>query len=127
MAKEKVTAVSEKAEDLKPIEIWLDGNFEYLLDFDRDSVKFAEGQGLKPQMLNGDLGYTEIETLFYCAFRKNHPKVSRAETNRILKDDLGGLTVSMLVRLCQLFQLPYDTLVIEDGATPKNERMTVKF
>ena len=125
----KATETIEKEKKIvAPIQIFnKEGGFEYLLEFDRDSVKFAENRGLKPQTIEGDLGMQEIEELFFCAFRKNHPRLSKAETDRIL-DKLKPLPVSMVIRLCELFELPYTELITNDeNLERKNAELTVKF
>lgn len=128
MAEKKVTKAENNV--VEPIRISdKNGNLQYVLEFDRATVKFAESRGLKPQRIGDDMGMTEIEELFFCAFRKHHMKVSKAETDEILYKKIGGMSVDMLVRLCQLFNAPYETLIVNDGESEasKNATMTVEF
>ena len=126
MAEKKVTKAEDK--QIKPIILKDDNNGDiFVLEFDRDTVKFAETtRGLKPQVVEGNLGMTEIEDLFFCSFRKHHPKLSKADTDKILYERLGGITSAMLTRLYELFEAPYTTL-ISDDTDRKNVTMAVEF
>ena len=44
---------------------------EYVLDFNRDSIRFAEARGFKPDDVLS-FPATKIPELFFYAFRKNH-------------------------------------------------------
>lgn len=121
-----ITAVEEEVVEPFKIRDKKTGEFKYLLEFDRDTVKFAETRGLKPQVIEGDLGATEIEELFFCAFRKHHSKISKAETDRILNEEVCGLTVEQLLRLCKLFELPYTTLIVDKDKQEKNSTATME-
>lgn len=131
MAEKKVTPTEVQSEEAKiePVMIYdKNGNFKYLLEFDRNTVKFAEQRGLKPQTIEGNMGMIEIEELFYCSFRKHQPKMSKADTDKVIKE-IGGITPKLLIRLCQLFELPYTELLTDDEneENEKNSVLTVKF
>lgn len=135
--KEMPTAVKPEEERIEPITIYdKNGNFKYLLEFDRNTVEFAESRfGLKPQVLEGALGSIEIRALFFCSFRKHHPKISKSETDKII-EEIGKITPKMLARLVQLFEYPYTELLTDDvddadeeekEEREKNSTLTVKF
>ena len=113
----------EKNERVKPMTITdPDTNETYTLEFNRDSVRFAEQQGFKIGELT-DFPATNIPTLFYLAFRKNHKQVSRAKAEELL-EKMEGLTVEELERLVRLYHQTNDTLVLDTGAV-KNRKMVV--
>ena len=68
---------------------------------------------------------TMLPELFYYAFLMHHPEVSREEADKMLFEDLGGLTPSQIERLVSLYNMPYETLVKDDGKKPKNSKLTV--
>ena len=118
-------AKNEINETIKPIEIE-DGNGNlYVLDFDKDSVKFAESRDFKLSEI-GDKAMTYIPDLFYYAFRKHHKDVSREKTDRIFFEDLGGMLPGMLERLGQLYSVHLNELMNETGK-PKNPKVTVRM
>ena len=89
----------------------------YVLEFSRESVKFAEQRGFKISELT-DYPQTNIPALFFYAFRKNHKKVARSQTDALL-ERLGGLTTPMVERLVQLYNqagLAHVLLAEEDAA-----------
>ena len=89
---------------------------KYTLEFNRESVKFAEerlGFSL------GDLAktpYTKSAELFYLAFRYHHKKLSRADTDKLL-DKLGGIAViptEFWTRLVELYEQGVSALTPEE-------------
>lgn len=122
---EKMTKLEEKKR-LSPIRIGdPDSGDEYVLEFSRDSVRFAEAHGFKIEELL-DYPQTNIPALFYYAFRKNHKKMSRAETDKIL-DELQGLTADEIARLAGLYRETNDSLIVSDDSERKNARLTVSL
>lgn len=123
MAEKKNTQATEKKE-IKPI-VLKDSNGEvYVLEFDRASVKFAEQRGFDTGAES--LTITGMEELFFYAFRKHHPKLSKADTDKILYEKLHGFPKGMVDRLAELFALPYEALVQTEEAS-KNATMTAEF
>jgi len=118
-------AKNEVNEELKPIVLRYGESEEYTLDFDRESVKFAEARGFD---INNVAAHpmTEIPNLFFYAFRKNHKSVSREKTDRILFDDLGGMPEGMLERLALLYTAPFEALT-QNGEKSKNPKVTVEM
>lgn len=98
----------------------------YTLEFDRESVKFAESRGISIQMVT-DFPMTYVPELFWCAFRMHHKsRISRERAEKILFDGLGGLEDGAIERLGRLFAKPYDDLVLTE-AKRKNAKMTMRL
>lgn len=72
------------------------------LDFCRESVVFAESHGFDLAEVS-KFPSLRIPELFFYAFRKNHRKVGRNQTDALLKK-MGGLSGEALERLIQLYQ-----------------------
>lgn len=96
---------------------------EYTLEYNRDAVRFAERQGLDISEL-ASKPVTNIPVLFFAAFRKNHPEVTRAESDRMLYEELYGLTGEELNRLSALYTQAVDVLRLTEGANPRR-RLTL--
>ena len=113
--------------NIKPIILKFDDGREYTLEFNRESVKFAESRGFDINELT-KFPMTRLPELFYYAFRMHHRNVSRAETDRILLDELGGLPQGMFERLGELYGAPFQALSREatDGDA-KNLGVTVEM
>ncbi len=101
-----------------------DTGMKYVLEFDRDSVKFAEARGFNIEKISA-APMTYIPDFFFYAFRMHHKNVSREKTDRMLFEDLEGMPDGMLERLGQLWAVPYDALVQDEDR--KNAKMTVSF
>ncbi len=100
---------------------------EYILDFNRDSVKFAEAQGLNILSFD-DKPVTNRELLMWCAFRKNHREVSRADAvamlDRMGKDTAQEVILRLLALYGQAAQYHY---VEADEGEEKNATVTVEL
>lgn len=108
--------------DVRPV-ILKYGDKEYTLEFDRDSVLYAEDIGFDRDNFKTKL--MESTTLFFhLAFRMHHPELTQEETDHILFEDLGGLSEAMTARLIELYNKPYSTLENRTGK-PKNAKLTV--
>lgn len=95
----------------------------YVLDFNRESVKFAEQRGFDILTYKNHL-QTGISDLFFYAFRKNHKNVGRNKTDAIL-EELGGLLNEEVARLEELYVNSITSLNLENER--KNSRMTVEL
>ena len=90
----------------------------YVLEFSRESVRFAEQRGFKISELL-DFPQTNIPNLFFYAFRKNHKNVAR--------DELGGLSSAEITRLVELYNQPNESLILAEESGRKNCRLTVEL
>lgn len=117
----------EIKKEVKPITLRDENTSDiYVLEFDRATVKFAEARGFKINSLESGLSMTVVEDLFFYAFRKHQPKMSKADTDRILYDKLHGMPDGLLERLVDLFLLPFNSLAQTEEES-KNATMTVEF
>ena len=121
-----VTPIEEKKPEIKPIVLRNNVGDVYILEFNRDSIKFAEARGFKAQTLEEGISMSAIEDLFFYSFRMHHPNMSKANTDKILYDELGGLHDGMIERLADLYLAPFNTLVAT-GDSAKNSKMTVEL
>lgn len=112
-------------ERIEPLRIKYDDGREYTLEFNRKTAAYAEQNGFSRGSAADKL-MTMLPELFYFAFRMHHPNVKREEAEKILFEDLGGLTTAQIERLVDLFNAPYTTLVKEDGES-KNSKLTVNI
>ncbi len=109
----------------KPI-ILKNKDTDYTLEFNRESVKFAEMRGFKVEDL-AQYPMTKIPELFFYAFRMHHKNIAREKTDKIL-DELGGLPEGFLERLAELYTAPYEFLtVVAEGEERKNSKWTVEM
>ena len=101
---------------------------EYTLEFNRESVVFAEMRGFKIEDL-GEYPMTKIPELFFYAFRMHHKNISRDKTDKILFSELGGIPEGMLERLAELYAQPFNALSVveEEGEERKNSKFQVEF
>ena len=132
MDENEVTNVNEAIEQIKPIVLrFADTNQTYTLEFNRATVSFAEKRGFPLTPTNGEEIINTrpaevIPDLFYYAFQMHHKGISKAITDKILFEDLGGLTSEMLERLILLHTLGYETL-INGEEKPKNANLVVEL
>ena len=87
----------------------------YTLEFDKDSVRFAERNGFDIDDL-GKYPMTKLEELFWYAFRKHHKRVDRIKANKLLYG-IGKLPDDFTERLVMLYAKPYDGFVEGDEDT----------
>lgn len=97
----------------------------YTLRFTRDTVKKMEQSGFDATQIDKKM-MTSVPELFYGAFLADQPFITRKQTDKILFDDLGGLTEKMIERLGLLYAAPLNELIAKDDE-PKNAKMTVQF
>ena len=113
---------------VKPIRITLNKTDEvYELDFNREALYVMDREGFKLEDVS-DYPATNIPKLFYYAFRKNHRKMTKAQTDRILREELHGLTEAMLQRLSHLYlQAASDDNMQDEEDLGKNAAVTVEM
>lgn len=120
-------ASKEINEQVKPIIIHdAENEVDYTLEFNRESVRFAEARGFDIDDV-GKFPLTKIPELFYYAFRMHHKNVSREKTDRILFEELGGLPEGAAERLGALYAVPFEALSNKDGNKAKNSKVTVEM
>lgn len=99
----------------------------YELDFNREAVYFMDQRGFAVDETIFKFPATNIPKLFYYSFRKNHRKMTQAQTDAILHE-LGGLTDEMIQRLIELYVQAAASNNIQDKEDlEKNSRMTVEM
>ena len=119
-------AKAEVNERVKPIIIHdAENEIDYTLEFNRESVRFAEARGFDIDDV-GKYPMTKLPELFYYAFRMHHKNVSREKADRILFDDLGGLPDGAAERLGALYAAPFEALSNKDEKV-KNPKVTVEL
>ena len=114
-------------ERIDPIIITLEDTKEsFTLEFNRESVRFAEQRGFRPEDLS-NFPMTKIPDLFYYAFRMHHKNVSRDKTDKIIENYFGGIAgfpEGVLERLGELYAQPFTTLEDKEG---KKGKITVQM
>lgn len=113
---------------INPIKITNNKDGEtYELDFNRETLYVMDRDGFKIEEV-ADYPATNIPKLFFYSFRKNHRKMTKAQTDRILQDVLHGVTPKILERLVLLYnQAATANNVQEDEDLEKNLDVTVEF
>ena len=97
---------------------------EYTLEFNRESVKFAEMHGFKIDNVT-EFPMTYIPELFFYSFRMHHSNLAKNQVDKIL-DELGTLPEGFITRLMELYVQPFDTLIGNvEGEERKNSKWTV--
>lgn len=100
---------------------------EYTLEFNRESIKFAEARGFKVEDVS-NYPMTKLPELFFYAFRMHHKNVARDKTDNILFEELGGIPEGLLERLAELYMQPFEALtIVEDGEERKNSKWSVEM
>ena len=113
------------AEQVKPIIIHdLENNKDYTIQFNRDTIKFAEGRGFKIRDVD-DYPMTKIPEFFWYGLRMHHQKVSLADAEKLL-DRLGGMTEAMGKRMAELWAAPFEAIT-PDEEEGKNLGVTVEI
>ena len=107
------------------------GDAKYTLEFSRGSAAFAIEQGFRPSEFLDRLPEM-LPILWYSAFRKNHRNVSRAETDRILREELHGLKAEEIKHLSDLFGAARESALVEvvnvdEDDERKNALLTVEM
>ncbi len=116
----------EIIDEVKPIIIHdEEKGVDYTLEFNRDTVRFAEARGFDIDDV-GKFPLTKLPELFFYAFRMHHPNIARANTDKILFEDLGGVPEGMVERLGVLYAVPLKALSSKENKA-KNPKVTVEF
>jgi hypothetical protein len=127
-----VTNIADKEAEVKPIVLrFTDTNQVYTLEFNRQTITYAEKNGFPLNPFNREQVIFEkpievLEDLFYYSFMKNHRGISKAITDKILYDDLGGMSTAIMERLMELYFLGYSSLISTEEK-PKNSTLAVEM
>lgn len=98
----------------------------YELDFNRDSVRFAEDREFKLEDV-WTYPTSKVPELFWYAFRWHHKNISKQKADAIL-EKMGGLTRKILERLILLYQqAQMSNTYQEDEDLEKNGAVTVEL
>ena len=119
-------ANKEVNEQVKPIKLTMETGEEYLLEFNRESIKFAESREFDISDV-GKYPMSKLPELFWYAFRMHHRNVSREKADRILFEDLGGMPDGMAERLGALYSAPFEALTASAEKKGKNSKVTVEM
>lgn len=121
---EKITRMEDR---VNPIRITLQSSGEtYELDFNRESVRFAEMHGFELDNVTR-FPASKIPEFFYFALRKNHKKLSRTQADDIF-EEIGGVTGKVLSRMIALYnQAALTHVIASDEDYEKNARVTVEM
>ncbi len=103
----------------------LENNKDYTIEFNRDTIKFAEGRGFRLRDVD-DFPMTKIPEFFWYGLRMHHPKVSLVDAERLL-DRLGGMSEAMGRRMAELWDAPFASLAPDEDGDEKNVRVTVEI
>ena len=115
----------EVAERVRPIIIRdAEHNKEYTLEFNRDTIKFAEQRGFMLADVDR-FPMTKLPEFFWYAFRMHHPSVSLNQAEKLL-ERMGGINDAVGRRLGELWAIPYEALNPTDG-DEKNVSVTVEL
>ena len=121
-------STKEKKEEVKPIRLIDNETGEtYVLEFNRETVKWAEDRGFDPDMV-AKFPMTVGSDFFYYAFRMHHRNIAKDKTDKILFDVLGGIngvTGKIFSRLLELYYKTYSTFSDEEAEA--NPRMAVEM
>lgn len=111
-------------ETVKPITLKdKENKKEYILEFTRDTIRFAEARGFRVEDVD-NFPMTKIYELFFYAFRAHHPSMAKANTDKII-DDWGGISCipdGVIMRLAELYRVPFGALIDEETEEEKEER-----
>ena len=98
----------------------------YELDFNRESVVFAENRGFVINTVT-DFPASKFPDFWYYAFRAHHRKLAKNQTDALL-DKVGGMTPSIVERLILLYnQARLANIIQDDEDLEKNARVTVEL
>ena len=101
---------------------------EYTLEFNRESVKFADARKFDIDEVS-KYPMTKIPELFWYAFRMHHKNMSKADTDKIFFEQLGGfegVPEGFGTRLGDLYNAPF--MASFDGEKiEKNPNVTVEM
>lgn len=108
-------------EKVNPIELEGEDGTKYVLDFDRESIEWAERHGFSVTDLSDGKLMVGGPELFYYSFRKHHPRMTKQQTDKILFEDLEGFPDGMIEQLGNLYAQGYNALIQTEEAAKKSK------
>ena len=103
--------------EVKPIKITDTNTGEvYTLEFDKESVRFAESRGFDIDDV-AKYPLTKTEELFWYAFRKNHKRVDILKARKLL-EGIGALPEDFTERLMYLYAKPFEAFTESEEKVP---------
>ncbi len=105
--------------EVKPMKITDTQNDRtYILEFDKDSVRYAESRGFDIDDIP-KYPLSKTEELFWYAFRKNHKSVDLLTARKLL-EGIGTITEDFVKRLIDLYSAPLEAFTdkTEDKPAP---------
>lgn len=118
----------EENEEVRPLILHdEESGMDYTLEFNRESVQFAERRGFVLEDVS-KYPMTLTYDFFYYAFRMHHRNVSREKTDKIINEDWGGIAGipdGVLERLGLLYASTFGTLKDKEDKNPP--KVTVQF
>lgn len=101
----------------------------YILDFNRETVEFVENRGFSWDIL-GDRPATLLPLIWFAAFRRYNPRISKEKTDKLL-ENMGGLKPKQIKRLKDLYDQCLAPLIASDDedneADQGNAKVTVEL
>ena len=99
-------------DEVKAVTIELENGTKYTLDYDRETAETAEENGLDISTIKSRPIGT-VRKLFHYAFLKNHPKVTKQQTDDMIDEYFGGVAKfppKLIERLALLYMQTVETL-----------------
>ena len=116
-------ASKEPKEKVNPIIIHdTENNKDYTLEFNRDSIRFAEQRKFVIDDVD-NFPMTKVVEFFWYAFRMHHPSFSLSQAENLL-DRMGGMSEALGRRLGELWSVPYEAMNYNEDKA-KNSGVTV--
>lgn len=116
----------EELKQIAPMKVFDDEtNRTYTLDFNRDTVRFAEDRGFDWDEVEKRPA-TLVPLIWFVAFRRYDPRISFEKTTKLL-EDLGGMKPKWIRRLRELYDQALTTLIADDNDEVKNGHLTVEL
>jgi hypothetical protein len=85
---------------------------QYTAEFNRDVVVSMEDRGITPQAVS-ETPLKSVPLFFMWAFKKNHPKIKRDETDELWKNLSTEDKEAVLLKLIEFWTETQDTLMSE--------------
>lgn len=99
---------------------------KFELDFNRDSVRFAENRGFELDNV-AKFPVNGVSDLFFYSFRMHHRNVARDKTDKLM-ERWGGIPEKLLTRLIMLYQQAMTANNVQtDEDAAKNAELTLEL